>query len=424
MYVSMKVYYTCIAVLFAFCSLLAQTPYQTRIYQPKHIKSLQIRQPEQLFSNPILTLGSGEQLVFTFDDLLSNHGRYAYSIIHCDMDWNPSSLTPIEYLDGFQGLTIDDFANSMATTTSYTNYRLYLPNEDVQFKVSGNYVLLVYLEDNPDVTVFTARFYVVEPLLQIAANVSGNTNIDTYQQHQQLSFALQTKQFRITYPQSDLKVRVTQNNREDNAVTDIQPSTILGDKIIYENIRSLIFPAGNEYRRMEFLSNKYNGMRVENISFHRPFYHVTLLKDYSSALGTYEYDEDQDGRYFINCSGCSDPDTEADYYFVHFTLAMPLAKDGKIYLQGEAFDDLPLEDREMIYNPDTREYEASVLLKQGNYNYQYIYVKDGETRGITAPVEGDYHQTENEYSIYVYYRPIGARYDRLVGISTLISKQQ
>lgn len=419
----MKLYYICIGAVLSLCSLLAQEPYQTRIFQPKHIKSLQIKQPEQLFSNPIITLGSGEQLLFSFDDMLSNHGRYAYSIIHCDADWKPSSLAPIEYLDGFQGLTIDDFANSMATTTSYTNYRLYLPNEDVQFKVSGNYVLRVYLEDNPDETVFTACFHVVEPQVQIAAYISGNTNIDTYQQHQQLGFAIQTKQFRIAYPQSDLRIRVTQNNRTDNAVTDIQPSSILSDKIVYENIQSLIFPAGNEYRRMEFLSNKYNGMRVESISFHRPFYHVTLLKDYPSAMGSYSYDEDQDGRFFVNCSGCSDPDTEADYYFVHFTLAMPEAKGGTVYLQGEAFDYLPLQDRQMYFNPDTREYEASVLLKQGNYNYQYLYKGANDSVGATLPIEGDFHQTENEYSIFVYYRPMGARFDRLVGVSTIVNSE-
>lgn len=418
----------CLASAAAFLStgftLNAQEAYQTRIFQPKHIKSLQIRQPEQVFSNPVLTLGSGEQLEFSFDDLLPNYNRYAYTVVHCDADWKPSALAPIEYLEGFQGLTIDDFANSMATTTSYTNYRLYLPNEEIQFKVSGNYVLKVYPEDKPDEVVLTARFCVVEPQVQIAAQITGNTNIDTYQRHQQLNFSINTRNFPITYPQSDLKIQVSQNNRTDNVVSGIQPSGILDGQILYENNQSLIFPAGNEYRRMEFLSNKYNGMRVESISFHRPYYHVTLLKDFPSALGTYEYDQDQDGRYFINASGSSDPDTEADYYFVHFTLAMPEAKNGKVYLNGEAFQNLLIPENEMEYNPETRQYEKAVLLKQGNYNYQYLYVPNGENKARTDAIEGDFHQTENEYSIFVYYRPIGARYDRLIGITTVKSDKE
>lgn len=415
----MKLYYIFLCVLLPLCPCPAQEVYRTQVFQPNRIKSLQVRQPDVTLSNPVIALGSGEQLEFSFDDLLSDQGRYAYSVIHCDADWKPSSLLPLEYLSGFQGMTIDDFANSMATTTSYTNYRLYLPNDDVQFKISGNYVLRVYLEDNPDETVFTACFYVVEPELLINASISGNTNIDTYQQHQQISFSLNTKQFRITHPHSDLKIRVTQNNRTDNSVTDIKPSGILSNEIVYENVRPLIFTAGNEYRRFEFLSNKYNGMHVEEVSFHRPYYHVTLITDLPRSMGSYSYDQDQNGRYFINCSGCSDPDTEADYYFVHFALDMPAANGGKIYLQGEAFDYLPDEERELHYNPDTQQYETFLLLKQGNYNYQYVYVKDGEGTAQTYPIEGDYHETGNEYSIYVYYHPMGARYDRLVGISTV-----
>lgn len=416
----MKTIYAFLAALLsAGQALNAQTPYRTQVFEHKHIKSLQILQPDQTFSIPVLALNSDAQLEFVFDDFLNAHSRYAYSIIHCDADWQPSDLSPIEYLDGFQDLTIDDFANSMATTTQYTNYRLFLPNDDIQFKVSGNYVLKVYPEDDPERIVLTACFQVVEPQIQISAEVTGNTNIDTYQRHQQVNFVLNTKNFQIAYPQSDIKICVTQNNRTDNAVTNIKPSGILDGQIIYENIPELIFPAGNEYRRMEFLSNKYNGMRVENISFHNPFYHVTLLKDFPSAMSSYEYDQDQNGRFYVNSSGSTDPDTEADYYFVHFTLAMPESKQGKVYLNGEAFHNLFNEETEMSFNHETNQYEKSILLKQGNYNYQYLYVPNGETKGRTDAIEGDFHQTENEYCIYVYYRPMGARYDRLIGVSSI-----
>lgn len=86
--------------------------------------------------------------------------------------------------------------------------------------------------------------------------------------------------------------------------------TILENQISYTNNQNLIFPAGNEYRRMEFLSNKYNGMHVESISFHNPYYHVELMTDYRRDQSSYQYDQDQDGRFFIRCSNCNDPDTE------------------------------------------------------------------------------------------------------------------
>ena len=251
--------------------------------------------------------------------------------------------------------------------------------------------------------------------VEIAAEITGNTLIDTYQKHQQVNFTVLKKNFQITYPQTDLKIRVMQDNRPDNAVTEVHPTAILNDRIVYENNRSLIFPAGNEYRRMEFLTNRYNGMRVEQISYFNPYYHVDLMIDHPSSLLTYEYDQDQNGRFYPACSQCNEPDIEADYYIVHFTLAMPEAQQGKVYLNGDFVQNLFNKESEMIYNPDTQQYEKAILMKQGNYNYQYLYVPDGQTVGNTGGIEGDFHETENEYTIYIYYHPMGARYDRLIG---------
>ena len=157
-----------------------------------------------------------------FDAFNPGFGRYAYNLVHCNADWTQSNLSPIEYMNGFQGSTIEDFANAMGTTVQYTNYRLLFPNDDVQPKVSGNYALQVYNEDDPSQIVFTACFSIFEPMVSVAATVSGNTDIDTNQSHQQVSFAINNKNFPITYPQTDLKIWVYQNNRRDNAVTGLQ----------------------------------------------------------------------------------------------------------------------------------------------------------------------------------------------------------
>lgn len=405
-------------VCIALTRVMAQPAYMTYVDNPQ-IKTLQVRGAGNPFSDPYIPLMSPRQIEINFDALNPGTGRYAYSVIHCNADWTKSVLSPIEYMSGFQGMTIDDFATSMGTTVQYTNYRLLLPNEDIQFKVSGNYAVLVYPEDNPGQPVLTACFSVVEPLVKIAATVSGNTDIDTNMTHQQVSFVVNNRNFPITYPQSDLNIWVYQNNRRDNAASNLQPMSILENQIAYTNNRNLIFEAGNEYRRMEFLSDAYNGMHVQSISFHRPYYHVELMTDYKRNDQSYQYDQDQDGRYFIRCSNCNDPDTEADYYIVHFTLAADQLPDGEVYLNGELvnnrFDSLS----RMEYNPQSNRYEKSLLLKQGSYNYQYLFVPDGQTTGQTGPIAGNYYQAENEYSIYVYYHPMGARYDRLIGVTSV-----
>jgi len=415
----MKVYNLLFLMLFAFFyQVNAQEKYFTSVNN-KLIKNLQVKVTGQKISNSYITLGSSEKIEIDFDGLGYGYTGYTYSIVHCNGDWTKSQLTPVEYLDGFQGLYIEDFANSIGTTSLYSNYRLFLPNKDVQFKVSGNYAVQVYKETDPSNIIFTACFSIVEPQISIAASIDGNTDIDTHQNHQQVNFNINTRNLSIAYPQTDLKIFVYQNNRRDNFVTNLQPLNIQANDISYYHNRNLIFPAGNEYRRMEFLSNKYNGMHVEHISYHRPYYNVELMTDQKRSNATYEYDQDQDGRFFSRCSRCSDPDTEGDYCIVHFALESNELPEGDIYLNGEFLNNELNEMSKMSYNPQAKRYEKSLLLKQGSYNYQYLFVPSGSSIGETAPIEGNYYQTENEYSIYVYYCPMGARYDRLIGVTSV-----
>ncbi len=392
-----------------------QQAYRTDVMD-KLVKSLQIRVDGKAAVNPIIPLDGKTEVEINFDMLHGGYRPLAYSIIHCDADWKQSALSPIEYMRGYQGVPLDDFANAMATTTQYANFRFFLPNDEIQFKVSGNYVVKVYDENHPGKILFTACFAVYEPLVAVAAGISSNTLIDTNQSHQEVSFVIDYARFPITYPQTDLKVWVYQNGRRDNAVTNLQPTTLLNNQVIYEHNRDLIFEAGNEYRRMEFLSNRYNGMHVDAISFHNPYYHVDLMTDLVRRNLTYQYDQDQNGRFFINCSGCSEPDAEADYYVVHFSLQSDLREDGDIYLLGDIYNNVLDEESKMGYNRETGRYEKSALLKQGHYNYMYLFVPRGEQRGTTRIMEGNYYQTENEYDIMVYYRPMNTRYDRLIGV--------
>lgn len=402
--------------------LYAQKNGRTEVFSNR-VKSLQAKVAGELISEPYIELDGDRRLEVSFDVLNHTQGRYAYSIIHCDADWKPSVLTPIEYMDGFQGMTIEDYSPSFNTTVSYMNYRLFLPNDNIRFKVSGNYLLQIYEEEKPDQIVCTVRFGVYEPLIGIDAVVSGNTDISLNREHQQVSFQIDRKGVTVNYPQTELKVYVYQNNRTDNAVKNVQPQIITNNRLTYEHIRELIFEAGNEYRRFEFLTHRYNGLNIDGIGFHNPYYHADVMIDQSRTRTGYRYDQDQDGRFFVRCSGCNDPDTEADYYIVHFTYASEPLLEGDVYLLGDFVQNQFNETSRMEYNPQTRQYEKALMLKQGYYNYQYVLLPHGETKAQTLPTEGDYYQTENEYTILVYHRPMGIRYDRLIGKLTLRNRQ-
>lgn len=399
----------------------AQTVYETKILSSQ-VQTLQLKTDDQPNSLPVINLDGG-LLEINFDILNYSRGRYAYSITYCDADWKKSSLSPIEYMNGFQGMIIEDYTQSIATTTLYQNYRLFLPNNDISFKLSGNYIIEVYEEDDPQKILFTARFAVIEPLTDITGTINNHTDIDFKKEHQQLEFEVDYRKVPIAYPQNDLKIFVYQNNRIDNVRTGFQPQSMTGNKSIYRHIRDLIFEAGNEYRRMEFLTHRFGGMGIERIQYFNPYYHADVMIDNNRSNQAYQYDQDQNGRFYINCSDCNEPEIEADYYVVHFSYKANLMPKGEIYLNGDLVQNQLDENSRMEYNSETGMYEKALLLKQGLYNYQYLYVPRGESSATLALTEGNYYQTENEYTIFVYYRPMGGRYDRLIGKRTIRNMQ-
>ncbi|MDR1096747.1 MAG: DUF5103 domain-containing protein [Tannerella sp.] len=414
----MYTYYYIIAAMLVCGSIDAQEAYRTETFRD-NIKSLEVKVEGELISTPYIALNGGQRIEITFDALHRSSGRYAYSVIHCDADWKKSVLSPIEYMNGFQQVTVNDFANSINTMTHYTNYKICFPNEDTRLTVSGNYAVQVYEEDNMENIILTACFSLIEPLIDIEASVSGNTDIDFNREHQQIDFTIHPQNLNIAYPQNDLKIFVYRNSDRNDVRTDIQPMTVTNRQIQYSHNRKLIFEAGNEYRRIEFLTHRYNGMGVEETGFYNPYYHVTLFREKKRANTSYLYDQDQNGRFFIRCSECQDPDTEADYYVVHFSLASEPMSEGDVYITGELFNNINDHRNRMEYNAETGAYEKAVMLKLGLYNYQYAFMEKGGAQTTLKETEGNFFETENEYLIAVYYRPIGARYDRLIGAKSV-----
>ena len=395
-----------------------ETAYRTEVFRDD-LKSLQIKVDDDRMANPYIELNGDKQITIHFDALNHVSERFTYSIIHCNADWKASVLLPIEYMKGFQQTTIRDLSYSFNTTTSYTHFQFSLPDNDVQFIVSGNYAIQINSENNPNDVVITACFSVVEPCVEIETFINGNTDIDFNMEHQQIDFNIIPKNIQIAFPHNDLIPVVYQNNNRRDMRTGFQPYAITGKQIQYRHIKNLIFKAGNEYRRFEFLTHRTNGMGVERTGYYDPYYHVTLYRDMPRAKKSYQYDQDQNGRFFVHCRDCRQPNKEADYYIVHFALAAEPFFNGQVYLSGEFTHHL-LEDKyRMEYNKETGCYEQSVLLKLGLYNYQYVFVDNNDAQPSLSLTEGNYYETENEYTIAVYYHPAGARYDRLIGVKTV-----
>jgi hypothetical protein len=402
-------------LLFSFIAIYGLQVYgQTYRTEPlsDEIHTVQITKAGNWLAAPIINL-QDEYLVLSFDRLAENSpDRLRYKILHCNADWTPSSISEIDYINGFNDNLIDDYAVSVNTTVDYTNFRLEIPNNDLQLKLSGNYAVLVYEDDNRENVLLSACFSVIDPQLSLAGTMSSYTLIDANREHQQLSFIINYKDMNTLDPYNDLKVYVRQNERSDNQKSMLKPTTIQPGRLVYEQNRQLIFEAGNEYRRFETVSYRYNPLRIEHLEYRNPFYYAYVFPDISRAFKRYVYDEDQNGKFYIRNAEMNNSDTEADYFQVQFVLKTEPV-DGNVYINGN-FTNNMFDDRYLMqYDSDAREYYLSLLLKQGAYNYQYLTGQNGKYS--TALLEGNYFETENRYQVLVYYRRVGQRYDSLIG---------
>lgn len=394
---------------------------RVRIFDQR-VHSLQVAPQGNSYMPPVVPLSGAEAIRVSFDLLDYDVHYLRYSVVHCNADWQPSQLVESEYVGGFNYADITDYAQSSGTFAHYYNYGLTIPNADMPLKVSGNYLLKVYDQSNPDEVLFQTRFSLCESTVQVAVDVTSRTDVDYNAAHQQVAFSVTSKQGTIRDPYNELTAVVTQNVRTDAEVAVTRPLMASGTEVRFDHNRQLIFPAGNEYRRIETVNVNSLNMGVERMEYFEPYYHATLRTDEWRAEAPYNYDRTQYGHFTIRCSGSDHSDVEADYVVTHFSLYTgQKLTGGQLHVDGAFTDGLPPESTRMRYDDASGCYVADLLLKQGAYNYQYLWLPDGASSGLTSLVEGDKYQTVNQYLVKVYDRPSGERYDRLIGFGIAYS---
>lgn len=412
------------ALLTALAAITAQAQeVDTRVkIADSRVHSLVVAPESNQYMPPVIVLGGDDALRVNFDLMDYDVHYLRYSVQHCNADWQPSQLVESEYVDGFNYADITDYAQSSGTFANYYNYNFTIPNPDMRLKVSGNYVLRVYEQDDPDKVLLQTRFSVSENRVGVAAEVTSRTDVDYNAAHQQVAFTVTSKQGTIADPYNELTAVVSQNVRTDNEATVTRPLMVSGTQVKFDHTPSLIFAAGNEYRRFETVNINTSNMGVDRIEFHEPYYHAVLRTDDERADAAYSYDQTQYGHFTVRCSGSEHSNVEADYTVAHFSLHTGRElSGGTLHIDGAFTAGLPSEATRMRYNAATGCYEGSMLLKQGSYNYQYLWLPQGSATGSTAMVEGDKYQTINQYLVKVYQRPAGSRYDRLLGFGLVYS---
>lgn len=382
-------------------------------------KSLQVRVEGNPLAPPVINMYTPDRIIVEFDEMAEEPRYLRYRLLHCNSDWRPSQLVETEYLDGFNQADIDNYALSESTLAHYVHYSLAVPDEDMRPTVSGNYLVQVFDEDNPDEVLLQTRFMLNENTASMTSSVTSRTDTDYNNRHQQISLDAGLDGTDVSDPFNDLRLVVVQNGRPDTRRVIDKPLRIGNRSAVYEHLASLIFPAGNEYRRFEMVNVHYPGLGIDHYDFAEPYYHAIIDTDKIRANDRYEYDEDQSGRYFIREFNSNYPAVDADYIITHFTLESPEMPGMEVYLDGDFVQRRRDADSRMVYDRNRGAYVKTMLLKQGLYNYQYLTYPAGES--ATAAIEGDKYETVNEYRMLLYHRPPMSRHDRLIGAAVIYS---
>ncbi len=392
---------------------------KNKVFNPD-IKTVEIYKKGFRFAYPIIRLNSGEQIILEFDDLNINSANYAYTIIHCNSDFTPSDLNPIEYIEGYEENTLNDYESSFNTAGQYNHYSLEIPNADIQPKLSGNYILLIYEDYDTEKPVLQRRFSVADEKITISGKTMRSAVVSSLKQAQELSFTLIDNTGYIQNPIDNLFVTVSQNNRADRQLTGLKPDFINGKNYEFINPRRLMFEGGNEFRYFNTKTYKYTNDRVAAVRYEKPYYIFTLIPDKSEANLPYTYVQDINGDFLITAENVEDADTEAEYVLVDFTLRYPkITDEAGFYVFGALTDWELSEKNKMTYNYTSEAYELRLKLKQGFYNYEYVYADTANPQADHARIEGNFAETENNYVIYVYYRSPGKYYDELIGTQVI-----
>ncbi|NOT90589.1 MAG: DUF5103 domain-containing protein [Ferruginibacter sp.] len=373
---------------------------------------------------PLYNLNSGDQLELNFDDLDGNVKSYYYSFQLCDYNWKPVDISPFMYIKGFTQQRITTNRYSSIAFTKYTHYQSMVPDRNTTITLSGNYMLKVFLNGDTSQLAFTRRLLVVDAKAAIIAKTVQPFTPQYFSTHQKIQFTANITGVNTFSAAQQVKVVILQNNRWDNAIKDIPPTFVRGSSLEYNNESSCIFSGGKEWRWLDLRSFRLQSDRVDSARYTKTATDVYVKPDMDRSGVKYVYFRDLNGMFLIETYESINPYWQGDFATVHFTFATPNAQPvaGKdIYLAGQLTDYAFNDKTKMVFNKERGVYETTAFLKQGYYNYTYIAVDKNNPQQKTD-LEGNYWETENSYSILMYYKGFNDRADQLIGVGKINSR--
>ncbi|GAB3491502.1 hypothetical protein GCM10027341_04560 [Spirosoma knui] len=370
--------------------------------------------PSLTLNPPVVSLDEQVPLQLEFDDLTANYRSFRARLLHCNADWQRSVLNDIEFTYEYNDNPITDYQVSINTKIPYYHYRFTLP----RVKLPGNYLLIVYDERNRNNIILTRRFMTYQNRVTVGAAVRFSTDPSRQFSDQQIDMTLDYRGYQVISPQDDFRVVIRQNYRDDREIRGLRPTNVRAfDQVLEYRLVDLsnTMPGGNEFRFFDTRTVLSRANYIERIERPADRNIAYVQVDQPRSRGAYIQSDDFNGQYVIDHRETGNGATNGDYIETIFTLRTAEVPGATVYVNG-AFNLWRLDDRNrMTFDPALGAYQASILLKQGIYNYDYILQSTSQPQKVDENyVEGSYSSTENDYEVFVYHRPPAARADQLV----------
>ena len=384
---------------------------EKEIEPPVNIKTITFVQNNQ---NSIALFGLNDPFEIQFDDLYGNEANYYYEIVHCNYDWKHSDLTKNEYLQGFDGIRIQEYTNSLNTLQLYSHYRIGFPNKNTRLLVSGNYIIKILNEDRE--VVFSRKLMLFEDLVSVPMQIKRARTLNTINFKQNIDFSIKSPNLLFQSPLQNVKVLLLQNGKLNEAITNIKPMYTIGNDLIYKYDSETQFWGGNEFLYFENKIIRAANNFIARVDSNNGVYNAHLYTDNARINKSYTYNPDTNGNFLPLNVNASNNGIEADYSWVFFTLSAPSFYEKKnIYVNG-MFNNYAISDEnKMEYNQEKGIYEKAIMIKQGFTNYQYVVADENKKIDYENAIDGNFSQTENNYFAIIYYRENNQRYDRIIG---------
>lgn len=376
------------------------------------VRSVQLYREGAEHYLPIVDLKSTDRLTLEFD-IMADQGRpLSVYFYHADRIWR-RDLTASQFLESYQHDNVLDYEISTGTQVPYVHYSYQFPNEDIEFLISGNYIVRVTEQGDEEEVLFERAFFLTEQSTSLQF-VTDRVLVGDYG----YPFIQPIAEFRPAPGTEgdvfDYNVCFARNGRFDLARCSDRPSLMNAPSMqFFLEPETSFEPEASPYYLD--LSNLRASNQIVSADFSTSPYHVELEPDYA-AFGGSGLAVPLNGQSIISSVvSVGEGDVRSEYVLTRFAFVPPEERRlaGEVLVTGSFNGWRYDSSNQLEWVPERNRYEGELLLKQGQYEYRYVS-RDRRAVQRTMP------QSESQLLAFVYYDDPSLQTDRLVAVKQTV----